>query len=96
MSYPIDHIRKNRASDIGSSGSEKCNFPVGRCVWVLPPVSILTPGRQNIISCQDLQPQNLQVRGVVSQSRHRHSQHVLDRHFLSFIRQNMLKSSLRK
>ena len=33
VSYPIDHIGKNRASDIGSSGSEKCNFPVSRCVW---------------------------------------------------------------
>ena len=55
----------------------------------------LHQNRHSTTSCQDLQ-QNLLVQSVVSQSLHRHSLLVSDRHSLSCIRQNYAEELVKR
>ncbi len=96
VSYPIDHIEKIVRPISSAPAAKKVIFLSADAFGVLPPVSILTHrSRHSTTSCPVSQ-QNLLVQSVESQSLHLHSLLASDRHSLSFIRQNTLRSSLRE
>ena len=94
VSYPIDHI-KNIVRPISSAPAAKnVIFLSADAFGVLPPVSILTP-EHSTTSFLDLL-QSLLVQSVELLSQHLHSQLASDRHSLSYILQNTLRSLLRR
>ena len=83
VSYPIDHI-KNIVRPISSAPAAKnVIFLSADAFGVLPPVSILTPEQTQYYFLSLL-------------SQHLHSQLASDRHSLSYILQNTLRSLLRR